>query len=58
MSGLIQDLKQVIGEIRAMQEAQVSDEYRALAEAVCASMPEEQTPEEQRAWASAFMDDA
>jgi hypothetical protein len=35
-----------------MQDPEVPDEYRMLAEAVCAFSPGEQTPEELLAWAT------
>lgn len=45
------DLLNVIREISAMQDPDVSDEYLALAEAACASQRAHQTPEQIREWA-------
>lgn len=45
------EIVRVIGEIGEMQEPRISDELRTLAEAVVASQPGEQTPEEMAEWA-------
>lgn len=45
------DLVGVIGDILSMQEPDVPDDYRALAEAACASQPTNQTSEQIREWA-------
>lgn len=47
-----QDLTSVIAEIRAMQDPDVPDEYRLLAEDVCSTSPGDETPQALRAWAA------